>query len=246
LSFEDSDFIQNGDGANFSSDPESSMASGKDDVSYFEMRGCSFDEHEESLYLLGNSHDFQISKIYHVPPDGFINFEKLLSSAISQHDIDRLGLSHDNVTLPLALMALDPAQYPTLSRSRKACQKGSILLHKEPLSSQLDFPSDENLASPFASVPKAGTDSRVQTGDVIVQQVHTGGGFFPSLNYARPPFELPVVYEDDFFAIVQKPCGIVVYSHRNQGSGTLNVRSALPFVLRPPNSLATTTCAQTG
>jgi len=234
LSFEDSDFLQNGDGANFSSDLESSMASGKDDVSYFEMRGCSFDEHEESLYLLGNAHDFRISKIYHVPPDGFINFEKLLSSALSQHDVDRLGLSHDNVTLPVALMALDPDQYPTLSRSRKACRKGSILLHKGPLPSQLDSPSDKNLTSPFASLPKAGTDSRVQPGDVIARQVRTGGGFYPSLNYARPPFELPVVYEDDFFAIVQKPCGIVVYSHRNQGSGTLNVRSALPFVLRPP------------
>lgn len=239
LSFDSSDFLQSSaddrEDVVVSSDQEISEASGKDDVSYFAMRGCSFDEHEESLHLLGNSDDFRISKMYHVPPEGFINFEKLLSSALSPHDIDRLGLTYDNVTLPVALMALDPDQYPTLSRSRKACRKGSILLHKGPLSSWSDTPTDANsVTSPFASLPKAGTDSRVQPNDVIARQVRTGGGFYPSLNYARPPFELPVVYEDDFFAIVQKPCGIVVYSHRNQGSGTLNVRSALPFVLRPP------------
>lgn len=235
LSFDDEDIISTCKDDFLSIDPENSVASEKD-LSYFEMRGCNFDVHEESLYLLGNSNDFRISKTYSVPQEGFLNdpvYDKLISSTLTSHDIERLGLTHENVTLPVALMALDPEQYPTLSRARKACRKGSILLHKGPLPSP-SYTSDQNVVSPFSSLHKAGIDSRVQPNDVIARQVRTGGGFYPSLNYARPPFELQVVYEDDSFAIVQKPCGIVVYSHRNQGSGTHNIRSALPFVLRPP------------
>jgi hypothetical protein len=106
-----------------------------------------------------------------------------------------------------------------------------------------------------------------------------GGGFYPEMRYEKPPFELPVVYEDDHFAIgtsfliiytnrcvssvwdefnsfvthycfilcclfvsliqsgtskVNKPAGIVVYSHRGGGHGSMTVRAQLPFVLRPP------------
>jgi len=64
--------------------------------------------------------------------------------------------------------------------------------------------------------------------------VRMGGGFYPSLNYLKPPFALPVVYEDDHFAIVNKPAGVVVYSHKNGGHGRNTVRSALPYVLTPP------------
>ena len=31
-----------------------------------------------------------------------------------------------------------------------------------------------------------------------------GGGFYPSLECAKPPFDLPVIYEDDHFAIGKK------------------------------------------
>mmetsp|Transcript_55808 Transcript_55808/g.167264 ORF Transcript_55808/g.167264 Transcript_55808/m.167264 type:complete len:307 (-) Transcript_55808:148-1068(-) len=61
-----------------------------------------------------------------------------------------------------------------------------------------------------------------------------GGGFYPDNNYHKPPFDLPVVYEDDHFAIVNKPSGVVVYSHRKGGHGRMSVRSACPFVLQPP------------
>jgi len=216
-------------------DLDSSISSSSD-LAYFEMRGCDFDEHEESQYFLGNAKDFRVSKIYAVPHDGFLRnpvYEQLISSTLSLHDIQRLGLKYDNITLPVALMVLDQEKYPTLSRARKACRKGSILLHKGPLPQQSQE-STETWTSPFSTLPKAGIDSRVQPNDVIARQVRMGGGFYPSLNYLPPPFDLPVVYEDDYFAIVHKPPGIVVYSHRNQGAGTKNVRSALPFVLQPP------------
>lgn len=65
------------------------------------------------------------------------------------------------------------------------------------------------------------------------------GGFYPGFDTTKPPFELPVVYEDDHFAIVNKPAGIVCYSQRNdKGSlsshGIMTVRNALPFALKPP------------
>ena len=43
-----------------------------------------------------------------------------------------------------------------------------------------------------------------------------------------------VIYEDDHFAIVNKPEGIVVFSHKNGGFGRQNVNSCLPWVLTPP------------
>jgi len=60
------------------------------------------------------------------------------------------------------------------------------------------------------------------------------GGFYPGFKAAKPSFDLPVVYEDDHFAIVNKPAGVVCYTQKNQGAGQLSVRQALPFVLKPP------------
>lgn len=37
--------------------------------------------------------------------------------------------------------------------------------------------------------------------DVIGKQVRMGDGYFPVLCHKKPPFDLPVVYEDDYFAI---------------------------------------------
>jgi 23S rRNA-/tRNA-specific pseudouridylate synthase len=60
------------------------------------------------------------------------------------------------------------------------------------------------------------------------------GGFYPGFETTKPPFELPVVYEDDHFAIVNKPAGVVCYSQRKQSHGSMTVRAALPFALQPP------------
>ena len=60
------------------------------------------------------------------------------------------------------------------------------------------------------------------------------GGYYPGFETTKPPFELPVVYEDDHFAIVNKPAGVVCYSQRKQSHGMMTVRAALPFALKPP------------
>jgi 23S rRNA-/tRNA-specific pseudouridylate synthase len=60
------------------------------------------------------------------------------------------------------------------------------------------------------------------------------GGYYPGMESTKPSFDLPVVYEDDHFAIVNKPAGVVVYSQRKHSHGMMSVRAALPFALRPP------------
>jgi hypothetical protein len=49
-------------------------------------------------------------------------------------EINRLNLTIDNITLPIALMLSDPATNPSFSRARKACRKGCVLIHRGPLS----------------------------------------------------------------------------------------------------------------
>ena len=71
--------------------------------------------------------------------------------------------------------------------------------------------------------------------DVIGIQCRMHRGFYPGLEAAKPPFALPVVYEDDHLAIVNKPAGIACYSQwRDCSSAGMTVKHALPFVLNPP------------
>ena len=37
--------------------------------------------------------------------------------------------------------------------------------------------------------------------DVIGKQVRMGDGYGHIMNHEKPPFDLPVVYEDDYFAV---------------------------------------------
>ena len=73
-------------------------------------------------------------------------------------------------------------------------------------------------------------------GDTIAIQTRTAnGGYEESKKHCSDaPFHLPVVYQDDHFAIVNKPEGVVVFGHKNGGYGRNTVKSALPYVLDPP------------
>lgn len=72
--------------------------------------------------------------------------------------------------------------------------------------------------------------------DVLGKQVRMGEGYFPIMNHKKPPFDLPVVYEDDHFAICNKPAGVVVYAQRGGGHGLMTIRAALPFAVSPPKA----------
>ena len=76
-------------------------------------------------------------------------------------------------------------------------------------------------------------------GDVLAIQTRmTGTRYISSSSddkhFSAPPFHLPVVYQDDHFAIVNKPEGIVVFGSRNGGHGRQTVKAALPYALNPP------------
>jgi 23S rRNA-/tRNA-specific pseudouridylate synthase len=71
---------------------------------------------------------------------------------------------------------------------------------------------------------------------VIAKQVRMGNGWYNAQYHEKPPFDLPVVYEDDHFAIVNKPAGVVTYAHRGAGHGRMSVKSALPFVVKAPKA----------
>ena len=85
---------------------------------------------------------------------------------------------------------------------------------------------------------------RVCAGDVLCTQARMGNAFYPGAGGRAalpPPLDLHVVYEDDHFAIVNKPAGINVNRPKGGGGGggsgsgsRLSVRSAAPYVLRPP------------
>ena len=51
---------------------------------------------------------------------------------------------------------------------------------------------------------RARVGDRVFPGDVLAKQVRIGEGCYPVMNHKKPPFDLPVVFEDDHFAIGKK------------------------------------------
>ncbi|KAL7530681.1 hypothetical protein ACHAXR_003628 [Thalassiosira sp. AJA248-18] len=162
-------------------------------------------------------------------PHGFTQSQ--LEDAFSKEDITRLKLQPDNVTVPVALKLLFPEQF-SLTRARKESRRRKILLHRGPplvVGGEVTFDSER------LSVGKVG--DRVRPGDTVAIQTRMTHNYDECKNHHKePPFHLPVVYEDDHFAIVNKPEGIVVYGHKNGGYGRNTVKSCLPWVLTPPKA----------
>lgn len=173
------------------------------------------------------------------------------SSLFDPDTVQRLALTRYNVTLPVALVLLDPDEFPSFSRARKACRKGNILIHRGPLVPVMDKGDDETTSASKSTVGGGGAakqattfdparcvigrvGDRIYPGDVVGKQVRMGTGYFRVLSYQKPPFDLPIVFEDDHCALVNKPAGVVVYSPKNGGHGSMTIRAALPFVLQPP------------
>jgi hypothetical protein len=201
--------------------PEEDAVQGDDD-------DATFDQDDISSLPHGIPNGFFVVQQYALAEDSPIDWTSL---DLGQGNVDRLDLTPQNVSLPVALMILDPVMYRSVSRARKSCRKGSILIHRGPLS--ID---DKTGLATFdaAKCIRGRVGDRVFPGDVIGMQVRMGGGQYLGVNNKKPPFDLPVVYEDDHFALVNKPAGVVVYSHKNGGHGIMTVRAALPFALTPP------------
>ena len=186
------------------------------------------EEEEENgsttLLIPGLSDGFFITSHYATPFEPF-NFDDTIFSV---SDIDRLQLTPDNITLPAALLLMDPDEYPSLSRARKTCRKGTILVHRGPFGEE-EQPSKDRLS-------KGRVGDRIFPGDVLCKQVRMSHGsysdYISNVNGAKPPFDLPIVYEDDYLAIVNKPAGVLVHGEGDKGRNT--VKSALPYFVKPP------------
>lgn len=164
-------------------------------------------------------------------PDNEFDVERIKD--LVGEDYERLSLTPQNISVPIALMLLDPQEYPSRSRARKACRKANIMIHRGPL--KIDESTGGRVFDP-SKCERALVGDRIFPGDVLAKQVRMGSGKYPVLNYKKPPFDLPVVYEDDHFAIVNKPEGIVVYAHKQGGHGVMTVRAGLPFAVKPPRA----------
>uniref|UniRef100_A0A6V2G5C6 Pseudouridine synthase RsuA/RluA-like domain-containing protein n=1 Tax=Ditylum brightwellii TaxID=49249 RepID=A0A6V2G5C6_9STRA len=201
-----------------------------------------FDEAERDAermsYPKGKPEGYHVTKLYTIPDQGFMSLVTVNNTGggnsnigITQEEVDRLGISGTNITLPIALMLLDIEEYPSLSRARKSCRKGNIVVNRGPLvtnseTGKVEFDQETCF--------KGRVIDRVYPGDVIGIQYRLHGGYYPGFDTHKPPFEVPVVYEDDHFAIVNKPAGIVCYSQRDDSHGIMTIRHALPFALKPP------------
>ena len=95
-----------------------------------------FDEAERDANRMnfprGKPEGYYVTNQYLVPPNGFGNLASTNSDCdekaegrakgITQEEINRLGISATNITLPIALMLLDGEAFPSLSRARKSCR----------------------------------------------------------------------------------------------------------------------------
>lgn len=149
-----------------------------------------------SVLPTGSNDGFFIVKTYQTDPSGY-NVTKL-QTLVEHKDVDRLEITSQNISVPLALMILDPDEFPSLSRARKACRKANIMIHRGPLAKNA---TGQEVVFDSSKCERARVGDRVFPGDVLAKQIRIGDGYFPIMNHKKPPFDLPVVFEDDHFAI---------------------------------------------
>lgn len=171
--------------------------------------------------LAGAIEGFYVIKKYPFPFLKSIEDVRAINENVDRTTIDRLNLTETDLTVPVALMLMSPEEFPTFSKARKACRKRSVVVFREQGAKR--------------QPTVARTIDRVHPGDSLgIQERQSHGTYSQLLSFAKPSFELPVVYEDDYMAIVNKPPGILVYEDGGKGRG--NIRYALPYVLNPPSS----------
>ena len=210
----------------------------------------SHEERGNEIAINGTSDGLVITKLYRVPLDGF-HIDRHISDTqqnecsqtaqlFTWRDLQRLEITPTNVTLPIALMLLDPMTYPTQSRARKAIRKKTICFSQNTKTINCSSIDEANNQFQLGKVL-----ARVYPGDMIGVQRRAGNDYYSSQGevYRPPPFDIPVIYEDDHMAIINKPAGIVLYraqggrggGTKNRGHGRDTLLSALPHVLKPSN-----------
>ncbi|MGK3740994.1 MAG: hypothetical protein ACI90V_007844 [Bacillariaceae sp.] len=159
--------------------------------------------HSSKNVDVGSNSAFSIVKIYKTDELAEFDIEKI---DIDPSDINRLELTSKNISVPVALMMLDPDEYSTSSHARKACRKANIIIHRGPLSESADYDKTKDEDLDLVNTEnnewiRARTGDRIFPGDVLAKQVRMGDGKLYGIRHPRPPFDLPVIFEDDHFAI---------------------------------------------
>lgn len=147
-----------------------------------------------SNFTPGSNPGFFVVKQYKTAT-GMFDLDRIKS--LVDDDLERLELTPHNISVPVALMLLDQDEFPSKSRARKACRKANIMIHRGPLA----IGSEGVEVFDPSKCERARVGDRVFPGDVLAKQVRMGSGEHPVLNHKKPPFDLPVVYEDNHFAI---------------------------------------------
>jgi len=214
------------------------LRSGRSKRSIAELSSSS--NHQSSDYQIGKPSSYYIVGKYNVPADGFpdSSLERLFEEA----DIKRLNMTTTNVTLPSALAMLDSNRYPDMRSSLKAARNGSILIQRQHHKQQ----------------QRGRSGDRIYPNDILYrqEQLDIGASEYWHKSY-NASFRnkndnsqlvseeegalLPVIFEDEHIAIVNKPGGMNMFnhdSHHTTSSGEENrsrsVKDLLPFVLKPP------------
>jgi 23S rRNA-/tRNA-specific pseudouridylate synthase len=207
----------------------------------------------------GTLPDHKIVKEYSLPDHlprhrGFALDDLVLQGRVAAGDVQRLNLTASNVTVPVALMLLDPATYPSMSRARKACRKRSVLVVRRSPARTRSTSNQTTTTTMTTTMTTTTTTTRmglvgdrvVLTEDTAVQiQQRFGSGYFAaslpggggssnSNGTSASDLPLQVLYEDDYVAIVHKPAGLLVYRAPQSSASCPTVRSALPRCLVPP------------
>jgi len=225
-----------------------------DKTQHFQDNGDSFTENPTEIN--GTADGLIIDRLYTVPVDGFhidqhiVGTEKHNENAttpllFTREDVQRIEITNTNVTLPTALVLLDSTTYPTLSRARKAIRKKRICFSRR-CSNNATVKDNIDPSSIDTETFQLGkVITRIYPGDTIGFQRRGGRDYYATQGemYRPPSFEIPVIYEDDHMAIINKPAGIVLYraqggrggGSNNHGHGRDTLLSALPHVLTPSN-----------
>jgi hypothetical protein len=151
-------------------------------------------------HIPGTRDGYIITQSYTVPLEGFPS----LSTVFEQSDQERLQLEAKNVTLPAALMLLDPDKYPTQSRARKAIRQKAICICRD----SNDDTDNKKLGKVI---------DRIYPQDQIGFQQRGGTDYYAvqGVPYRLPSFEVPVLYEDDHMVSLQYNLLLTSYIHFN-------------------------------
>ena len=142
------------------------------------------------------------------------------------------------------LRRLDPINFPSLSQAKRAVEYGRLLvIFNAEYVRNFTFDVYMNDDDMLEIATVANLTTILQCNDVLALRSRHTDQYYPqsATKYIDPPSTFtkiyqnsnhPVLFEDDYIAIVNKPEGIDTI-----GEKRCDLQSALPFILRPPKNV---------